>query len=358
MYAARVSHRRHGRHVRARPSDHSECNQLVLRSLLPFLLVACGSRDPAPPNKEPPVVATPPVQLDEPKPTCKAGEAVCDGDDVLMCEDGHRMRKVAACRGGCKQGACVDTCGANDVELIYLVDGDRQLLSFDPRKLPRDPFRAIGALDCESRVGPNSMAVDRTGIAWVGYNDGVLHQASLLDAHCFHEASRPEGAPELKFGMGFVSDGPKATTEKLYVVEYGGTELATIDTSVFPTRWVPQGKLPVQREFPPELTGTGEGRLYGYFPDTNNRGFIQEIDRKGKLIGRRWDLPRKTGQVGGWAFAFWGDVFYVFVTVDDANEVHAVHRKTGKHQLVIENGPHRIVGAGVSTCAPLLEKPN
>ena len=50
--------------------------------------------------------------------------------------------------------------------------------------------------------------------------------------------------------------------------------------------------------------------------------------------------------------------FWKVVTVDDANEVHAVHRKTGKHQLVIENGPHRIVGAGVSTCAPLLEKPN
>lgn len=311
-------------------------------------IAACGNAE-----REPPVPTPKPSE----PPRCKPGSTRCAGDDVTMCEDDGSRRVIASCRGGCREGACVDTCGANDVELVYIVDGDRTLLSFDPRKLPGDPFHVIGELSCDPSSNPNSMAVDRSGIAWLGYASGVLYQASILDAHCFAKSARPTGALTDRYGMGFVTDGPKATTEKLYVAEYGGTEIATIDTSTFPTRWVKQGRLPIKRDFPPELSGTSEGRLYGYFPGSNDRGFVQEIDRKGNLVGHRWDLPAKRGAIGGWAFAFWGDVFYVFLAMDDINEVHAIHRKTGKYELAVKNHAHRIVGAGVSTCAPLLEKP-
>jgi hypothetical protein len=327
-----------------------------MRVALLIAVVACGNAersqlDPPAPTVDQPVVAAP-------KPPCKPGTTTCRGDDVMMCEDAT-SRKTASCRGGCKQGACVETCGANDVELIYVVDADRStLLSFDPKKLPADPFRPIGPLSCEGSSQPNSMAVDRTGIAWLNYANGSLHQASVIDGHCFSQAAPPEGAPSRRFCMGFVTDGPKATSEKLYVVEYGaGSQFATIDTRTFPTRWVSQGKLAAPRAYPPELTGTSEGRLYGYFPTETSRGYVQELDRKGAAIGRRWSLPATTGHVGAWAFAFWGDVFYVFVNFDGTNEVHAIHRKTGKHELVVKSSAHRIVGAGVSTCAPLLEKP-
>ncbi|MBA2542372.1 MAG: hypothetical protein H0V17_22210 [Deltaproteobacteria bacterium] len=157
--------------------------------------------------------------------------------------------------------------------------------------------------------------------------------------------------------MGFVSDGPKATTEKLFVAaEDDSHALATLDISESPARWIPAGTITAKQQRNPELTGTGEGKLYGYFPGDPGRGFVQEIDRSGTAIGQRWNLPgRDKGRIGAWAFAFWGDVFYVFVTVEGTNEVHAIHRKTGKHELVRRESPHRIVGAGVSTCAPLLE---
>lgn len=281
---------------------------------------------------------------------------MCDGDDVMLCEPDGAQRKVSSCRGGCKQGACVETCGANDVELIYVVSSERRLLSFDPRKLPGDPFREIGELTCDVRSSPFSMAVDRTGIAWVLYQTGMLYQVSLIDGHCFSQASRPTNAPHT-FGMGFVTDGPKATTEKLYVAADAETRaFATVDTARFPTAWNQIGTIRANQERNPELTGTAEGRLYGYFPRLDGPGFVQELDREGKALGKRWDLPGR-GQVGAWAFAFWGDVFYVFATVGGVNQVHAIHRKTGKHELVIDNSAHRIVGAGVSTCAPLLEKP-
>jgi hypothetical protein len=311
-----------------------------------LLLVACGSKRDEPSN-----------QPETARSACgKPGTTVCEGDDVMICEGDDRRSKITSCRGGCKQGACVDTCGANLVELVYVIDDSSTLLSFDPTKLPADPFKPIGKLGCGATSRPNSMAVDRTGIAWVGYDDGVLYQASILDAHCFSQSSRPEGAPTT-FGMGFVTDAPKATTEKLYVVEFLGNALATIDTSVFPTRWVPQGSLTGERLHNPELTGTSEGKLYGYFPGDRDRGFVQEIDRKGKLVGEQWKLPAGEASISAWAFAFWGDVFYVFISANGSNEVHALHRTTGKHELVVKSSAHRIVGAGVSTCAPLLEKP-
>src|SRR5689334_3482488 len=75
-------------------------------------------------------------------------------------------------------------CGVHDVELVYLVDSDRRLWSFDPRKLADDPFRQVGVLDCDSTTTPFSMAIDRTGIAWVLYNDGQVFRASIIDASC------------------------------------------------------------------------------------------------------------------------------------------------------------------------------
>ena len=322
--------------------------------LLLVALVACGeSRQQDPPTTTQP--ETPRAIQPAPPTTCKTGAHLCSGDDVVVCEDSKPGRTLTSCRGGCKLGACVDTCGANEVELIYVVSNDRTLLSFDPRKLPGDPFRKIGELTCGAG-SPFSMAVDRTGVAWVVYHTGTLYQVSLLDAHCFAQAAPPEGAP-LTFGMGFVSDGPKATTEKLYVAGESSSVLATIDTSVFPTTWKAIGKVVAKQERSPELTGTGEGRLYGYFPNADGRGFVQELDRSGTAIGKRWDLPAGRGRVNAWAFAFWGDVFYVFLTIESINEVHAIHRKTGKHEVVQKSSLHQVVGAGVSTCAPLLEKP-
>ncbi|MBK9033537.1 MAG: hypothetical protein IPL61_20110 [Myxococcales bacterium] len=60
--------------------------------------------------------------------------------------------------------------------------------------------------------------------------------------------------------------------------------------------------------------------------------------------------------MSSYAFAHWGGVFYVFTTADGTSSVHAVHMKTGAQEEVATDLPMRIVGAGVSTCAPLLER--
>jgi hypothetical protein len=314
-------------------------------------------------------VPTPKAQVPaEPVPvptqTCewKKGPTTCVGDDVYECTSKNEVgERLMSCDGVCRAGACAKTCALRDVELIYVIDNASNLMRFDPRKLPGDPFEMVGRLSCPS-FGPNSMAVDRNGVAWVNFSDGKLFRVSVVDAHCAAEGTIPEDAPE-QFGMGFVSDDPKAGTEYLMatdrVTRDNWPQLARIDLTTQPPRWMPVGDMQFKeaQDNNPELTGTGDGKLYAYVSQPG-RGYVQEVSRTtGTPTGPRWRIPGKADDANAWAFAHYAGVFYVFVTFDGNSMVYAVHKKTGKVELVKENLPSRIVGAGVSTCAPLLEAP-
>ncbi len=260
------------------------------------------------------------------------------------------------CKDGCRGGACSNPCATQGVELIYVVDNERHLMSFDPTKLATNPFRLVGTLACAPRQHhPFSMAVDRQGIAWVLYEDGSLYRVSILDGHCVgvgHAAGRD--VPKT-YGMGFATDGPNATTETLYVAANDATgRFAKLDVSTSPPTWIPIGTIAVTQHSSPELTGTGDGALFGYFA-TAKPGFVQQVDpSSGALIGEQHALPLADPQ--GWAVAHSGGMIYEFVTIDDNSQIHSIRRKTGEHALVKEHLPTRIVGAGVSTCAPELER--
>jgi len=246
-----------------------------------------------------------------------------------------------------------ETCGMKDVELVYVVDDQGNLSSFDPRKLPDDPFHVVGTLGCAQMAQPFSMAVDNRGVAWVLHNDGNVFRTSIIDARCARTPGRPKGNEQPLFGMGFVKTGD---SETLFVAANDPSrELATLDTKTM--QYTPVAEIAANQIKNPELTGTADGKLFGYFPEKPN-GFVAEIDPKtGKLVGPKRMLTAKLGEVKAYAFAFWGGTFYVFATSEDDNTaVHAIDRKTGKYKLVRDGLPHQIVGAGVSTCAPLLER--
>ncbi len=326
-----------------------------MRLLIGFALVVaagCKERKPPPSPPSPTRVTTPAP----PAKVCQPGERTCVRDDVMQCKaDGSLGEKIESCAGQCRNGACVDTCALHDAELIYVVDHDSNLYSFDPRKLPADPFHLVAKLACNEPRSLNSMAVDRSGVAWLNYHSGAVHRVSIIDGHCSTPGVIPRGAPK-SFGMGFVTDGPEAITEKLFVA--GGTNkksLAILDTVRSPATWTSVAPFEEPGAHP-ELTGTGDGRLFAYFPSPNF-GFIEELDRTtAKPVGKRWVLEDAASHVSAYAFAHWGGVFYVFATADDVSSVHAVHMKSGKQERVLNNLPMVIVGAGVSTCAPLLER--
>jgi hypothetical protein len=242
-------------------------------------------------------------------------------------------------------------CPDADATFIYVVTEENELYSFYP---PGLSFKLVGKLVCPSPPGqtPFSMAVDRKGVAYVVYTDGRLYRVSTATAAC---TTTPYTANQLgwtTFGMGFVSEngGPN---ERLYVSRFNpgeNSELGVIDTSTFRLSRIGPFSPPVPRS---ELTGTGDGRLFAYWPLTGAGlgSRVAEIEKQsGKVIASS-SLP--VGSDGdAFAFAFWGGDFWIF-TGRGGTSVHRF-RPTDGSTTTPTTHASTIVGAGVSTCAPQL----
>lgn len=308
-----------------------------------------------------------------------AAGTTCNGNDVVACNaDGTFGPPMETCGTGkmCMAGTCQNACTADGVDLVYVVDEENHFMSFDPRLLPGDPFKLVGTLNCPTNgatlqipagpITPFSMSVDRTGKAWVEYTTGQIFNVSLTDASCTNTSYSPNSGGMALFGMGFVTDSANSMNEKLYIVGGGRSaepmgQLKYVD--VMAGNYAPQGSgtITAASDFSPELTGTNEGRLYGFYPVlTSGPAYVQEIDKAtGMPIGQKYDLGT-TGlgnQIRDWAFAQWGNKFYIFITTQDANgvrnsTVRSIDKATGTYTIELQNLPYYIPGAGVSTCAP------
>lgn len=233
---------------------------------------------------------------------------------------------------------CPDASGT----LVYVVTVDNKLLSFYP---PDATFTLIGTLVCPSSSTPFSMAVDRKGTAYVVYSSGELFKVSTADASCKATSFVPQKGDFMTFGMGFATIGA-GPAEQLFIASSGtnASELATIDTTTFTISNVGPLTPTVLRT---ELTGTGDGRLYGFYGATNSS--IAEIDKTtGNLLGAD---NLGVDQGNGWAFAFWGGAFWVF-TAPNGNQATYKFDPFTKAVSLVAKYSSEIVGAGVSTCAP------
>ncbi len=248
--------------------------------------------------------------------------------------------------------------------LIYVITESNALLSFDPLSLL---FHTIGAVACPTTgacsAGPGlpvaptpySMAVDRTGIAYVVFCDGELFRVSTANAVC---RATPFRAPAIftpTFGMGFSQD-ENDPAETLYVASTadpsagGIPTLGTIQTTDFQLAVVAPFEPPVLK---PELTGTGGGDLFAFLA-TGDGGSsaIGQLDKTTAQITGEAELPG-LDRGEGWAFAFWGGDFYTFTAPPPAGTtiVTRFHPSTGARETIASLADI-VVGAGVSTCAP------
>ena len=111
------------------------------------------------------------------------------------------------------------------------------------------------------------MAVDRRGVAYVLYDDGSLYRVSTATAACTATSFAVGQNGFQTFGMGFASDFGGAA-ERLYVSDndFDGTlrGLGFIDTTTFKLSFVGPYGADIRRS---ELTGTGDGRLFAFWPD-------------------------------------------------------------------------------------------
>lgn len=254
-------------------------------------------------------------------------------------------------------------------QLVYVLSDRNELYSFRPN-LRR--FTRIGALRCPTSGSPNSMAIDRNAVAWVNYVDsaigdsaGAVYRVNTTDATCTADPPVRMPAGWYRLGMGFSTVSADDVSENLFVASTadplgGGSQgLGSIDTS--------RGLLRIIGNFggafrgqSAELTGTGDGRLYGFF--TTSPVQVAQLDRATGAILDATPLPGvETPQA--WAFSFWGGDFYLYT----APSALAGGRTTNVTRYRPSDGSidprymtdigFRIVGAGVSTCAPIAPPP-
>ncbi|EYF03129.1 hypothetical protein [Chondromyces apiculatus] len=242
-------------------------------------------------------------------------------------------------------GGSTDDC-SEAAKLIYIIGAGNNLYSFHPPTLAVTP---IGVINCPQTGGatPFSMAVDRQGTAWILFNDGRLYNVDTQNAVCTATSFQPGQQGLTRFGMGYVSDAPGSSDEKLYIADFNGSGIATIDTTsltVTPVR-------PYDALFQAaELTGTGDARLFGFF--TGSPVQIAEIEpATGHVLSM---APQPSISIGnGWAFAFWGGDFYTFTNPSGSgSQIDRYSPSMAMTSTVLTGIGDNIVGAGVSTCAP------
>jgi hypothetical protein len=293
---------------------------------------------------------------------------ICIGDEARTCTDqGAVGDLITTCAPGtCRDGRCSENndCAPGS-ELIYVVDNDNALLSFDPRT---DQFQRLGALNCpasapwpawgQPRATPFSMSVDRQDRAWVLYTSGEIFWVSLDTLACERSPWQPgTGGFEL-FGMGFVSAAPGSNRESLYIA--GGAvdsanrgRVARIDPNTLELTDIGRH---AQNDFGPELTGNANAELWGYFP--GDPASVARLDKGTGGDEQRWPIGALQRPPRGWAFAHWGGRYHIFVTTQGAlgldSQVLRFDPASGDATVLLDDLPWIIVGAGVSTCAPVV----
>ena len=190
---------------------------------------------------------------------------------------------------------------------IFVISEGADSLSFQP---PSASFVRIGTIACPGTTSsPNSMAVARSGWAYVAFQDGNLYRVHTTNASCLPTRFIPNQAGFSQFGMGFVRNGIGGR-ETLYIgAQADPSQLAWIDTTSFAVHVVGPFTSSITE---PELTGTGAGQLFAFEGlSSATDSAILEIDRTTANVLAESVL---TGVERGnaWAFAYWGEAFYTF----------------------------------------------
>jgi hypothetical protein len=245
-------------------------------------------------------------------------------------------------------------CPDAESTLVYVVTSENELYSFFPED---GSFKFISNIACPAPPGetPFSMAVDRKGVAYVQFTDKRLYRVSTATGACIGTPFAPDQQGFGEFGMGYATNdvGP---TEFLFVAgtrsstQLSSPGLARIDPTTFALTKVGNFVPDIARA---ELTGTGDGRLFAFYTkgiDNGPPSYIGEINTTNARVIAETPFPT-VDQGNGWAFAFWGGDFYMFTAPNGGSDVTR-YRPSDNSVTVVATLPTRIVGAGVSTCAP------
>ena len=250
-----------------------------------------------------------------------------------------------------------DNC-SEAAKLVYVVADDGHMLSFSPRTSPPTivDLGALSQCPVQSGDSPFSMGIDRDAIAWVLSNAGTLYRIEIQNGlACTNAGMTPNQQGFKLFGMGFVTNDVGTTLDTLYIAGGegpGSGTPATLATMSFPDLIVhPQQQLSGW----PELTGNANAELWGFFPDTTPPK-IAKINKATGAEDPSFPLEALQGSPTAWAFAFWGGDFFLFdqTATAPSSAIYRLDPDTGTTDTLVADSGYTIVGAGVSTCAPLI----
>lgn len=260
--------------------------------------------------------------------------------------------------GGSGSGSGNEDGCSDAAKLVYVVDQNNKMSKFDPAT---KTFMDLGTLSCPAgSATPFSMGLDRNAIAWVLYSDGSLYRVDTTMANlpCTKSTWATQQGLTV-FGMGFSTDTQGGTEDTLFVAGGAATQtgtsakLATLSTQTFTA--TPIGDVTGW----PELTGTGNAELWGWFPsDSLGQGTprVEQIDKSSGAAAKTFMLQALAGPPSAWAFAFWGGDFWIFLqkSLESSTTVYQIDGMNGSMKGSTPAPGRVIVGAGVSTCAPVV----
>jgi hypothetical protein len=255
----------------------------------------------------------------------------------------------------------VDDCPcAENSDMIYTLDSGGALWIYNPLL---NEFSSVGEFDCDTPASnyAMSLAVDAASNAWVHIRpSGKIFKVDTLNGNsCTDSGYVPDSVGFRLFGMAFVEKPGDGRCEQLYMHSADGTtwtqgpgvgSLGTLDPISMNAQRL--GSIDYSGG---EMTGTGDGRVFALAGDPAE---LIEYNPADASVIEKTPLPGI--DIGlAFAFAFWGGDFYFFTDDDDAlNPRTRVTRLdydgTGEIEELIARAELRVVGAGVSVCAPLL----
>lgn len=249
-------------------------------------------------------------------------------------------------------------------QFIYVITTGSQLFRFWP---PTASFEYVGNIDCPVTMGdwtPLSMSIDRMGQAWILYWDQVVYRLDLGTGKCLDSGYNPQHeipGPFGYFGMAFTADSASPQGESLFlrqVVFYengsdpGTRSLGRFDTTNFTVTPIGDGL-----GGNADLAGTGDGRLFGFEKIPSDSGDGQgQLAEYDPTSGARIAVTPLNGLMVGdtWAVAAWGGDIWLFTSLyGESTRVVRYQPSSGALDVVVPSAKIRVIGAGVSSCAPI-----
>lgn len=250
-------------------------------------------------------------------------------------------------------------------DLIFLLAKSGNVWRFDPAAKPDEAFEDLGNPGCDIPVGrhPFSMGVDRLANGWMTIrSSGTLYKFNTAKPNSCEKVSHTPGTDGFTlFGMAFVEHPNDGVCDQLYMHSFDGKQtsegpdagkLGVMDPDTLKIKTI--GPINFNGG---ELTGTGDGRLFAF---AGKPGRLLEYDAKTGKVEKEIDLGGLELS-SSFAFAFWGGDFYFFTdslgTIPIKSKVTKLDYTGDGSVSTFGKAPIRVVGAGVSVCAPLEEPP-